>query len=307
MPDSQERREFAPDSLEARYLSSLSIERNFSEHTVNAYESDLMDYAEWLEQRELKALDITHRQMRSYLSFLNAEGLSRNTINRRLSAIKGFYKWMVVVGALDADPLSAVSGPKKEKTLPHRIPATDIAKLLDVWSGGDPESMRNRAILELMYASGARIAEIAGLNVRDVDFLTQQIKVMGKGSKERIIPVHQMAIVTLRRYLESARPMLASKGQRPTNSLFLSSRGNPFSTDAIRKMFKKTLSESGLDGNLTPHDLRHSFATDMLEGGADLRTVQELLGHASLSTTQIYTHLSPAHLKETHMRAHPRG
>ena len=307
MPDPHERREFAPDSLEARYLSSLSVERNFSEHTVNAYESDLMDYAEWLEKRELNALDITHRQMRSYLSFLNGEGLSRNTINRRLSAIKGFYKWMVVVGALDADPLSAVSGPKKEKALPHRIPAADIAKLLDVWSGDDPESMRNRAILELMYASGARIAEIAGLNVRDIDFLSQQIKVMGKGSKERIIPVHQMAIVTLRRYLESARPTLAAKGQRLTDSLFLSSRGNPFSTDAIRKMFKKTLSESGLDGNLTPHDLRHSFATDMLEGGADLRTVQELLGHASLSTTQIYTHLSPAHLKETHMRAHPRG
>ena len=274
MSEPQDRREFAPDSLEARYLSSLKVERNFSDHTVDAYESDLADYVDWLEKRELDALNITHRHMRSYLSFLNGEGLARSTINRRLSAIKGFYKWMVVVGVLDADPLSAVSGPKKEKTLPHRIPAADIAKLLDVWSGDAPESLRNRAILELMYASGARIAEIAGLEVRDVDFLSHQIKVMGKGSKERIIPVHQMAIVSLRRYLDVARPELVANAQSPTNSLFLSSRGNPFSTDAIRKTFKKSLRESGLDGKLTPHDLRHSFATDMLEGGADLRTVQ---------------------------------
>ena len=306
---SSQRIELTPrdsDFLES-FLRSIRIQSNYSEHTANAYKSDIEGFVAWIYDRKGDLLTVNHRQIRAYMNSLSQNNYAKTSINRKLSSIKTFYKWLVQEGHLAADPLSVVSGPKKDKRLPHRLSADDIAKLLAVWSDDDPESLRNRAVLELMYASGARIAEIAGMDVADVDFAQQQIEVMGKGSKERIIPIHPMAASTVKCYIYSARPQLVANAKEATNSLFLSSRGNPFSPDAIRKMFKKSLACAGLDQNLTPHDLRHSFATDLVEGGADLRSVQELLGHASLSTTQIYTHMSAGHLKEVHARAHPRG
>lgn len=294
--------------LADRFLTSLAREGNYAPHTVDSYASDLDGFLAWADEQGIDPIRMKHRQLRAYMSYLNERGYARSSINRKLSAVKRFFRWLVVEGELDADMLSVVSGPKKAKTLPHRLMPADIAKLLDVWKGAEPVDMRNRAILELMYASGARISEIATMNLSDVDFELQQIKVFGKGSKERIIPIHPMAAHTLALYIRSARGALAAKGSSsPVQALFLSTRGNPLSSDAIRKMFKQTLSAAGLDDSLTPHDLRHSFATDLVEGGADLRTVQELLGHASLSTTQIYTHLSASHLKDVHARAHPRG
>ena len=294
------------DTVE-RFLESLAVENNYSAHTVDAYRSDLEGFVGWAESNGIDPLSASHRQVRAFMSSLGKEGLAKTSINRKLSAVKSFYKWMVVDGELEADPLSVVSGPKRDKTLPRRLVAADIAALLGVWSGNEPVDRRNRAILELMYASGARISEVTGMSVASVDFANQQISVFGKGSKERIIPIHTMAAHSLRTYLEAARPLLLARGGKPTDRLFISTRGNPMSSDSVRKMFKDSLMRAGLDGSLTPHDLRHSFATDLVEGGADLRTVQELLGHASLSTTQIYTHLSSAHLKEVHTRAHPRG
>ena len=295
------------DALVADFIASLTAGGNYSAHTVDAYESDLADFRAWLDERGTGVLKVGHRQMRSYMSSLSAAGYARTSINRRLSAVRAFYRWLVVEGVIESDPISAVSGPRKEKHLPHRIMAPEIAKLLGVWDMADEKGARNRAILELLYASGARISEVASMGVGDVDFAEQQIKVLGKGSKERIIPIHPMAAHTLRSYLATARPALAAKSRQHTDALFLSTRGNAMRADAIRRMFKESLELAGLDSSLTPHDLRHSFASDLVEGGADLRTVQELLGHASLSTTQIYTHLSASHLKEAHARAHPRG
>ncbi len=289
------------------FLQSLKSEGNYSVHTIDAYESDIEGLMQWAKNNNIDPLKLNHRQMRSYMNVLNSSGYAKSSINRKLSAAKTFYRWLVVDGELEADPLSVVSGPKKGKALPHRLVAKDIVKLLNVWEGSDAKSIRNRAILELMYASGARISEVTGMNINDVDFEQQQIKVFGKGSKERIIPIHPMASYTLERYISKARVELLSKSKSYTTKLFLSTRGNPMGTDAVRRMFKDTLEMAGLDENLTPHDLRHSFATDLVEGGVDLRTVQELLGHSSLSTTQIYTHMSPSHLKEVHSRSHPRG
>jgi len=291
-----------------RFLVSLAREGNYAAHTVDSYASDLDGFIAWCGEKDIDPIKVTHRQMRAYMSHLDEGGYARSSINRKLSAVKRFSKWLVVEGEIEADAISVVTGPKKAKTLPHRLMPEDIARLLDVWGGQEPVEMRNRAILELMYASGARIAEIAGMRLADVDFEQQQIRVFGKGSKERIIPIHPMAAHTLVLYVRKARGQLTAKatGIAP-DSLFVSTRGKPMSADSIRKMFKQTIATAGLDESLTPHDLRHSFATDLVEGGADLRTVQELLGHASLSTTQIYTHLSAAHLKDIHARAHPRG
>ncbi len=293
--------------LEQRFLDSLGAARQYSQHTIDAYGSDLDGFLDWMCANNVNMLEITHRQMRAYMGFLNSQGYAKSTVNRKLSAAKSFYKWMVEDGELDASPLSVVSAPKKPKALPRRLIPADVAKLLGAWREGDAKSVRNQSILELMYASGARISEISGMNVADVDFSQRQIRVFGKGSKERIVPIHDLAAGSLEDYMKNARPELAAKSRQQTPRLFLSARGNPMSSAAIRKMFKETLQLAGLDSSFTPHDMRHSFATDMLEGGADLRTVQELLGHSSLSTTQIYTHLSAEHLREVYAKAHPRS
>jgi integrase/recombinase XerD len=208
-----------------------------------------------------------------------------------------------------------LSSLKKHARLPHKIPAEELAAILAVHGptgiGGNRKDqsvsdIRDQAVLELLYASGCRVSEASGMNIHDVNFEMRQIKVFGKGGKERIVPIHSISIASLRAYLLHARGELAQP-RTSGNWLFLSNRGNRYSEDAIRKMFKATQIAAGLPGEYSPHDLRHTFASDLIEGGADLRTVQELLGHVSPSTTQIYTHLSPSYLKQVHGTAHPRG
>uniref|UniRef100_UPI00248EA316 tyrosine-type recombinase/integrase n=2 Tax=Eggerthella TaxID=84111 RepID=UPI00248EA316 len=211
-------------------------------------------------------------------------------------------------------PASILQGPKQPKSLPHVIRASDMVKLLTVYSKRDIAGrerdqssidMRNQALLEFLYACGARVSEASGLLASNVDFASGQVKVFGKGSKERIVPLHDMAVSSMCVYATTARPLILR--DRTCDYFFVSTRGNRMGTDAIRKMFKEALRQAGLDETLSPHDMRHTFATDLLDGGADLRSVQEMLGHASLSTTQIYTHLSPGRLKQVHARTHPRG
>jgi integrase/recombinase XerD len=249
---------------------------------------------------------ITYRQVRRYLGELTQAQYSRKTINRRLSAIKGLFRWMNLTGVIDSDPVSVIQGPKSAKGLPRMIPASDMGRILTVYKDSDdPADMRNQAILEFLYACGARISEASGLMLADVEFDAKQVKVFGKGSKERIIPLHDMAVKTMKSYAWRARPVLL-KG-KPNEFFFVSTRGNRMGPDAMRKMFKNTLIMAGVDTSYTPHDMRHTFATDLVEGGADLKSVQEMLGHESLSTTQIYTHLSVDHLKQAVHQAHPRG
>ena len=290
----------------ASYCDMLVVERNSSQHTVRNYRLDLLDFGRWAARASVNPLCATRRDMRSYLGDLDYAQYSRRTVNRRLSSIRSFFRWLAAEGLVESNPADVVSGPKLARSLPRTIPPADMARLLSVWRGSDkPADMRNRAILEFLYACGARISETSGLLVDNVDFDTAQVRVFGKGSKERIVPLHELAIASMRDYLFNARPELLAGKESPY--FFVSTRGNQMSPDALRKMFKQSLLAAGLDQTLSPHDMRHTFATDLVEGGADLRSVQEMLGHSSLSTTQIYTHVSISHLKEEHRRTLPRG
>lgn len=298
----------------ASFCDSMRFERNASPHTVRAYQIDLLDYLRWAARLDLHPIAVTHRHLRRYLGELDNAGYSRKTVNRRLSALRSFFRWLNVTEQIGEDPSSVLQGPKTPKNLPKVISAQDMYRILRVHGPRDaagnkreqtPEQLRNQALLEFLYACGARISEASGLLLDNVDFELAQVKVYGKGSKERIIPLHDMALKAMRTYLRFARPKLL-KGN-VSEFFFVSTRGNAMSTDSMRKMFKATLREAGLDESLSPHDMRHTFASDVLSGGADLRSVQEMLGHASLSTTQIYTHVTSERLKESHLRAHPRA
>jgi integrase/recombinase XerD len=314
------------------FLTVLQVERNLSPHTIRAYGSDLEDFRAWMGREQIDLKGVGHRAMRRYLAEMDRARYSRATINRRLSAVKALFAWLVEMGFLADDPLSVVSGPKLSRSLPVTLTDADIKRLLSVNDQSSPVGLRNQAIIEILYASGARISEVAGLSASSIDFAQMQVTLFGKGSKQRIVPLHRLALRVLHEYLTIARPELVRHAAapsteahpatahpaaahsaiaphigKPTSALFLTTRGNAMSADAIRKMFKQTLRQAGLDDSLSPHDLRHSFATDLLDNGADLRSVQEMLGHVSLSTTQIYTHLSIGHLKDTYERAHPRS
>ncbi|MGI6590977.1 MAG: tyrosine recombinase [Eggerthellaceae bacterium] len=304
------------DSLEKYidgFCQALKVERNASPNTVRTYRTGLQEYARWAAERNLDALHPTHRQLRQFLASLSS--LERTSINNRLSALRGFFSWLEITDVIDENPAAVLQGPKIHRALPSRIPPSEMDALLSVHSGVDilgrpqkqsPVDFRDQAILEFLYATGARVSEAAGLGLGAIDFDSGQVRLMGKGNKERIVPVHRRALHALRDYLEKGRPALL-RPEKPTDAVFLSTRGNPMSADAIRKMFKKSLSQAGIDGDYSPHDMRHTFASDLLEGGADLRSVQEMLGHASLSTTQVYTHVSNEYLRTVHHQAHPRG
>lgn len=296
------------------FCAHMRVERTASAHTIRAYRCDLESFFDWARRNDVDPLLVDHRGLRGYLSELDAAGYARSTINRRVSTLHGFYEWLVAEGHLQHDPSSSLSGPKMTRSLPRVIRPAEMERLLgvhaDVDADGHPrnrtlEDVRDAALLELLYASGLRVAEASGLLLEDVDFRSGLVKVLGKRSKERIVPVHSAALRAMSLYVQEARPVFADGAAVPW--FFLTRRGGRMSPDAIRKMFKSSVAAAGLDENLSPHSMRHSFATDVLGGGADLRSVQEMLGHASLSTTQIYTHVSPDRLKLVHKRAHPRG
>lgn len=296
------------------YLETMRVERNVSPNTLRAYRNDILDFLRWADRNNMNALETTHRQLRLYLGELDRAQYSRTTINRKLSSLRGYFGWMCATGAIAEDPAGVMQGPKQPKNLPHTIKPADMAKILTVHGAkdlsGNPREqsfsdMRDQALLELLYACGARISEASGLLIANVDLKNSQVKLFGKGSKERIVPIHELAASSMARYFHFGRPKLLNGGQ--CEFFFVSTRGNRMGADAMRKMFKATLRAAGVDETLSPHDMRHTFATDLLGGGADLRSVQEMLGHASLSTTQIYTHLSPDRLKEVHGQAHPRS
>jgi len=291
------------------FIQMLAKVRRLSVHTLRAYRSDLESFQRWCERQELNLEDINQRSLRDFLGELNAAAYSRRTINRRLSAVKSFFAWLADHGQLAGDPLSSVSGPRQERRLPRQLNHQEIQTLLALESGREPLALRNRAFLELLYASGARISEVAELKIGALDFDRQQVTLFGKGAKQRIVPLYPLALNCLADYLQAGRPQLleAALSDQAGNRLFLSARGRAMSADSLRKLFKDCLRRAGLDTNHAPHDLRHSFASDLIAGGADLRSVQEMLGHENLQTTQIYTHLSIGHLKNVHHQAHPRG
>ena len=288
-----------------RYVEHLEVERRVSRNTVRAYAADLARYAEWAERTGVDPVRLTHRQMRMYLAELDRASYSRRTIARRLSSVRSLFSYLLGEGLVESDPSSVLATPKMPSRLPRIVPADDLEALLDAPDTSTPLGVRDKAVLELLYASGARVGEVAGLRLLDVDLAQGQVRLMGKGSKERIVPLHPKAVECLRAYLTEARPVLAR--QRASDRFFLSSRGLPFSEDAIRRAFRRYVAAIGAARSLSPHAVRHTFATHLIEAGADLRTVQELLGHIALSTTQIYTHLSMKRLQDVHRNAHPRA
>lgn len=289
------------------FLDYLHTVRNLSPQTIKAYRSDLEAYKRWVTREGICPLEITHRQLRHYLLELTQAGYAVTTIDRHLSALRTLYRWLSTTDKITNNVTDALEDPKAQRRLPRVMKDSDVDKLIDSCED-TPEGLRDRAFLELLYATGARISETSGLNVKDLDMNQMQVKLFGKGSKERIVPFYRQAQVALENYLEQGRPaLLVKKSNNRTHALFISTRGNRMSAAALRRRFEWQLKVAGIDPSFTPHALRHTFATELLSGGADLRSVQELLGHESLATTQIYTHLSVQRLKQAVHQAHPRS
>lgn len=292
----------------SRYITYLSANERLSPNTTRAYAGDLEAYATWIERMGIDPFEVTHAELRRYLAQMSQARYSTATINRRLSAVRGLYEWLVSQGVVIRDAAAALPGRKAARELPRTMNEDEAERLIESCPGDDPVSLRDRAFLELLYATGARISEVSALDVKSVDLSQGQVRLFGKGSKERVVPIYALACEKVARYVRDGRPRLAAKQKgKPAPALFLSTRGNRMSADALRTVFEKHVALAGLDPAITPHAMRHTYATELLSGGADLRSVQELLGHASLSTTQIYTHLSVGRLKEAARQAHPRG
>ena len=293
------------------YVSQLTGVRGLSENTQKGYAGDLADYARWCERRGVDALSVTHKELRAYLAELSRARYATTTINRRLSAIRGLYNWMSLHGGVSSDAASSVASPKIARVLPKTMTDVEASRLLDDCDVSFPVGLRDRAFLELLYASGARISEISRLDVDSIDFSGGMVKLFGKGAKERVVPLYELALDWVMRYVQEVRPVLLARSKNACNiddaALFISTRGGRMSADALRTVFERHVVHAGLDPALTPHAMRHTFATELLSGGADLRSVQELLGHESLSTTQIYTHLSVERLKDAARASHPRA
>lgn len=295
------------DALIERYCAYLLGVRGLSENTVRGYRTDLAQYGAWCGRSGTDPLAPSRHELRSYLAELTRGGSSPRTVNRHLSALRGLYRWLDREGVCGSEAVTALSSPKTPRGLPKTMSDADVRALLATCDEGTAVGLRDRAALELLYATGARVSEVAGLAVGDLDLSTRQVRLFGKGSKERIVPVYEVALDWARRYLDEGRPQLASRSKAATDALLLSTRGNPLSADALRTVFERHVGLAGLDPGLTPHAMRHTFATELLAGGADLRSVQELLGHESLSTTQVYTHLTVERLRDAERRSHPRA
>ena len=290
-----------------RFLRHIGGVERLSDNTVRAYSGDLQSYLDWVKRRQVDPFHVTHAELRGYLAEMSRARYSAETMNRRLSSVRDLYRWLVEEGVTTEDAAAAIVSPKRAKTLPRTLTEDEAERLLEACDGRDARDVRDRAFLELLYATGARISEVSKLDVRDVDLNQGQVRLEGKGSKTRIVPIYDLAAERVRSYVLEARPGLAAKGNTREEALFISTRGNRMSADALRTVFERRAVAAGIDRPVTPHAMRHTFATELLSGGADLRSVQTLLGHADLSTTQIYTHLTIDRMKAAARQAHPRG
>ncbi len=277
-----------------------------SPNTIRAYVVDLRELGAWATGLRRPPGDLRYRDLRGYARALSERGLARATVARKLAAIRSLGAHLVRSGAAAQNPAELLGSPKRDSRLPRVLGPDEAARLLDRIPARGPLEVRDRAMLELTYACGLRADEIRGMRVDDVDFESESVRVRGKGGKERMVPIGEPAQRALRRYLDVARSALAGRGDDEL-ALFVSKRGRRLHTSDIRRRLERWVREAGLAGGVSPHVLRHSFATHMLEGGADLRSIQELLGHSSVSTTQIYTRVEPGRLRREYARAHPRA
>jgi len=284
--------------------------RAVAEKTRTAYASDVRDFAAWAQDRGAGPPEVDVRTLRRYAAGLSERGVAPATIARRLAALRGLFRVQMELGAREDNPAELLSSPKKAQRLPRVLKASEVAALLDSIPAATPLDLRDRALFELAYACGLRAEELVNLDLDSVDFDSESVRVEGKGGKTRLVPVGEHARTALERYLARSRPELA--GERPTDpALFLSKSGRRLSTSDIRRRLtgwaRRAMARSPALARAHPHALRHSFATHLLDGGADLRAIQELLGHATISTTQVYTRVESARLRSTYSRAHPRA
>lgn len=279
--------------------------RGSAERTRRAYGVDLGGFSEWAGEQGLAPGDIRHRDVRRYGAGLSNAGAAPATVARKLAAIRGLYGYLVRTEKAGANPAELVSSPKRSEKLPQVLTTEQMRSLLERIPAHTPLELRDRAMLELAYSCGLRCEEIVNLDEGALDFETEQLRVLGKGSKERLLPVGEPAQRALRRYLDKGRRALATDPRE--SALFLSKSGRRLSNSDITRRLGLWTREAALAAGVSPHSLRHSFATHLLEGGADLRTIQELLGHASISTTQVYTRVDAARLRDTYAASHPRA
>jgi integrase/recombinase XerD len=293
------------------FLAYLEFERGLSRNTLEAYRSDLLQFGRFLGERGGDALTASGSDISDFLTAL-ARGngddrppASPATLHRKAACLRSFYRHLRREGLLDSDPTAALSSPRRGKRLPEVLTRGEVQSLLAQPSGDDPASLRDRALLEVMYACGLRASEVIGLAVSDVDLDEGVLRARGKGSKERIVPIGRAAVSALRVYLMHGRPVLVRPAAE--NALFVNFRGQALTRQGLYKIVRRHALAAGLAGKMSPHTLRHTFATHLLSGGCDLRSVQEMLGHADVATTQLYTHLSRERLKEVYFAAHPRA
>jgi integrase/recombinase XerC len=298
------------------FIESLPAEKGYSIHTCRAYTRDLDEFAEYLEahrpepgtdgepDRPLGPQNVTALAIRGYLGRLHQKN-QKSSIARKLSTLRSFFKFLVRKGVIDFNPVEGILTPKQEQPLPAYLPIDDVFRLLDSISGDSLLAARNRAIFETLYSCGIRVSELVGLNVFDVDRLNGTLRVLGKGARERIVPVGRKALEAMAHYRELLQSQ-TGLGEQGNGPMFLNPRRQRLSARSVARILKKLASACGIQTPISPHTLRHTFATHMLDAGTDLRSVQELLGHQNLSTTQKYTHVSIDRLIETYDRAHPR-
>jgi len=307
------------------FLAHLRLNENASTHTVRAYDSDLSQFITFVaghvnrRRADLAASDFNHLHIRAFLGELHKRGNSRASAARKLAAIRTFGKYLRREGAIDGDPAALVGTPKREERLPAHLAESEMSRLLDMPDTSLPLGRRDRAILELFYASGLRLSELVGVGLEDVNLSSRVVRVLGKGGKERIVPFNRSTEAAIRAWLRDREAMLATgawrpaaggtgkKSRRVAEPLFLNYQGGRLSTRSVDRLVRKYVAACSTRFGISPHALRHSFATHLLERGADLRVIQELLGHARLSTTQRYTHVNAAQLLDAYRKAHPKA
>ena len=287
-----------------KYINYLEAEKNASPYTVRNYTNDLLDFFDFLRAKKITSLkEVDRHTLRGYLSHLAEQSFAKPSIARKLSAIRSFYRYLLREDMISASPAATTSSPKLDRRLPSFLTVEETERLLEAPDLATPQGQRDRALLELLYASGIRVSELVSLNLEQINLDTNEIRVWGKGSKERMVLIGEPAAHALSVYLSQGRPQLLSK--KGSNALFLNRYGGRLPSRRIQKILEKYARLINVDKRIHPHLLRHTFATHLLDGGADLRVVQELLGHAQLSSTQIYTHVSQSHARKIYLSAHP--
>lgn len=288
------------------FIQYIQLEKNYSVHTVQEYEKDIKQFLSFLNNEGVTDLnEVEYIHARLYVTRLYDEKLVRTSISRKISSIRSYYKFLHKEYNVRDDAFQSLFHPKREKKLPHFFYEEEMVQLFEGNKGTDSLSVRNIAILELLYATGIRVSELTSIELRHIDSSYGVVRVMGKGRKERYVPVGDFALAAIDDYLQNSRPKLMKKTSH--TFLFVNSRGEHLTTDGVRYILNQMLKKASMNSTIYPHMLRHTFATHLLNNGADLRSVQELLGHSSLSSTQIYTHVTKEHLRKTYMNAHPRA